>query len=134
MIFRKKKQEAITNKPENQETEKLKDEIKNETEYLKKLISKFYNNPNNEWKQRLKYPYLYMGGKTERVKEDQEYYNNNYDKRNFILDPTIKEMHDTEKRLKILKGRLRTIENFDSIIAVVDDNEYEDDENEVGRS
>ena len=122
------KKKSITNQEEQDpEAEKLKTQINIETEYLKKLIHKFYENPGNNWKQRLRFPQIYMGGKVERVKEDHDYHTRRNDKRHFILDPEIREMNETERRIRVLHTRLRALRTGKFNLFEYDQEEYEDE-------
>lgn len=117
MNFFKKKQEAsITTNPQ---VEKLKTEIINEVEYLTKLTNRYYNDPNNDWKfERLNRPYLYLGGKLEKTRDDKDLENkgNGYrDNRHFIRDPILEEMQSTERRIRTLRLKIRSLSLYDQL-------------------
>jgi len=118
MNFFKKKQQAVITSPE---IEKLKTEIVTETTYLSKLISKYYNDPKNEWKlNRLsRRPNLYLSGKIERVKDDNDYTRYSgagmNDNRHFLKDPALAEIRETERRIKNLQLKIRSLSLYEGI-------------------
>ncbi len=134
---------------ETKEFKNIKEQLTEESKYLSKLMTKYYNNPNNQWKfEQLRRPdMLYWGGKQEKIRDDNDFPNryamaNN--KMIWVRDPEWQEIKNTERRIKTLQLQLKSVGIWEHIknktdfsnqelvnnfrVISVDEDEYEEDE------
>lgn len=91
---------------------KQKQIIEEEKLYLTNLEKRLINNKEKMFQLRLRTDddRVYFCGKTERVKEDNDYHNKKNDKTVWLPDPTIREIDDTVTSLRLNMNILRNMQ------------------------